>query len=147
MISLDLKDLLGFDYDFLDDEKNLVAIYTPFFYQDGDSVPVYVEQLDGKCRFFDDGGALWHLTSIGVPLDEPGQEKFVEDLARPCGVSLNDEDELEIFFEPVQARAAFTRFMSAMLAIVRWEYEYLAAFEEEGRRAAAAGAMTTAVSA
>jgi hypothetical protein len=37
--------------------------------------------------------------------------------------------------------------MSAMLAIVRWEYEYLAAFEEEGRRAAAAGAMTIAVSA
>jgi hypothetical protein len=82
-------------------------------------------------RFFDEGLALWHLISLGVPLDEPGQEKFVEDLARPCGVSLNDDGELELFFEPAKAHDAFTRFMSTMLSIVRWEYEYLAKFKRE----------------
>jgi hypothetical protein len=133
MIRLDLKELLGFDYEFLNEEQTVAAIYTPFFYQDGDSVPVYVEESDGRFRFFDEGLALWHLISIGVPLDEPNQDKFVEDIARPLGVVLNEDGVLELFFEPVKARDAFTRFMSAMLSIVRWEYAYLTPVTDEKR--------------
>lgn len=147
MISLDIKELLGFDYDFLDDEKKLAAIYTPFIFQDGDSVPVYIEEVGERLRFFDDGGAIWHFISRGVPLDEPGQAQFIEDLARPTGVSLNREDELELWIDPTQVRASFTCFMSAMLATVRWEYEHFARSQDYGLQAATARTMSLTISA
>ncbi|MGZ5201714.1 MAG: DUF1828 domain-containing protein [Telluria sp.] len=127
MISLDLKKLFGFDYNFLDDEKTIAAIHTPFFFEDGDSVPVYIEEVDGRLRFCDCGGVIWQLMARGVWLDEPGQDKFIEELARPTGVTLNGDDELEIWIDPGNVNASFTRFMCAMLAMVRWDYEYVAA--------------------
>lgn len=39
---------------------------------------------------------------------------------------MNSDDELELWFDPENINASFTRFMCAMLAMVRWEYEYVA---------------------
>jgi hypothetical protein len=126
MITVDLRQVLGFRYEFLDDEKTIAAIYTPFFYEDGDSVPVYLEEVNGRQRFCDGGGVVWQLMARGVWLDEPGQEKFIEELTRPTGVVLNSDDELELWVDPDDINASFTRFMCAMLAMVRWDYERFA---------------------
>lgn len=126
MISLDIKQLLGLDCDFVDDEKTLIAIYTPFRFEDSDPVPVYIEEIDGRLRFSDLGGVTWQLICRGVRLNELEQLQFVQDLARPTGVTLNSDDELELWIDPENVNASFTRFMCAMLAMVRWEYDYVA---------------------
>lgn len=51
MISLDLKDLLAFDYDFLDEEKKLAAIYTPFFIRTAILSPCMSRRWAAGCAF------------------------------------------------------------------------------------------------
>jgi hypothetical protein len=140
MINAKVSELLGFVCHYLNDENTLAVIDTPFLFQDGDSIPVYVEQPDSKLRFFDDGEVIWHFMGRGVPLDEPGQSKFIADLAAPYGVALNGEGELEIWANAGQEPAAFARYISAMLAIVRWEEDQVAISEERWQQEVAADA-------
>ncbi|GAB3457403.1 hypothetical protein GCM10027321_12250 [Massilia terrae] len=126
MISLDIKQLLGLDCDFVDDEKTLIAIHTPFRLEDSDPVPVYIEEIDGRLRFCDLGGVTWQLICRGIRLNDLEQLQFIRDLASLTGVTLNRDDELELWIDSENVNASFTRFMCAMLAMVRWEYEYVA---------------------
>jgi hypothetical protein len=121
MINPNISELLGFAYETIEDDGSLAVIGTPFVFEDGDPIVAYVEETDGRIRFFDDGELVWHFMGRGVPLDEPGESKFIADLAAPYGVSLNEEHELEIWANAGQESAAFAQYMSAMLEMVRWE--------------------------
>lgn len=144
MINENVSELLGFACHYLNDEGTLAAIDTPFVFQDGDPFPVYIEQREGKLRFFDDGGVIWHFIGVGIPLDEPGDSKFIEDLAAPNGLALNGEDELEIWAHAGQAPEAFARYISAMFAMVRWEQEQDAIAEHRRQQDLIAGADSMA---
>lgn len=137
MISSNLTQLLGFGRHDVDDDGNVAEITTPFVFPDGDPFPVYVEQSGEALRFFDDGDVISHFMNL-VSIDDWKDCSFIEDLARPSGVRLNDQGELEIWTDAAHVPSAFAHYISAMFALARWEQQQEDVAEE--RRAAVAGA-------
>jgi hypothetical protein len=120
MISSNLTQLLGLTCNYMDDAGTVAEIGTPFVFPDGDPFPVYVQQVGEILRFFDDGDVISHFMAQ-VPLDAWHDCKFIEESAKPYGVLLNDEGELEIRTDAEHAPAAFARYISAMFALASWE--------------------------
>jgi hypothetical protein len=123
MINVEVSKLLGIECHLLDDDGHLAVIDTPFLYSDGDSIPVYLEQVASKIRFFDDGEVLARFMGFGHLLDEPGDTRFIEELVEPSGVTLNPDGEFEIWADMGKIPETFAHYVSAILAIIRWEYE------------------------
>jgi hypothetical protein len=147
MINANIAELLGFDYEALEDDGSFGVIYTPFLFEDGDPIDVHVNEVDGKIRFFDDGDVIWHFMGLGVPLDEEGDADFIRKLIEPCGAMLNELGEIEVSGPPAQAPAIFARYLSAILEMLRWEREYNAAFERRRQEYLDAGANPSGLSA
>jgi hypothetical protein len=140
MINENVSQLLGFEYEPLDDDGSVGLIATPFLFEDGDGVPVYVEESDGKIRFFDDGEVILHFMGRGVPLDEKGDTDFIRELIAYTGATLNKSGEIEAWANASDAPEAFARYLSAVLAMVRWEHEQESLARERRREAMAAEA-------
>jgi hypothetical protein len=138
MINENVSQLLGFEYEPLDDDGSVGLIATPFLFEDGDGVPVYVEESDGKIRFFDDGEVILHFMGRGVPLDEEGDTDFIRELIAPTGASLNKKGEIEAWANASDAPEAFARYLSAVLTMVRWEHEQESLARERRTQAMAA---------
>jgi hypothetical protein len=145
MINSNISELLGFSCHHLDDAGTLAVIDSPFVFEDEDSIPIYVQEVDQKVRFFDDGEVISHFMGLGIRLDAWDDSQFIEDLARPHGVTLNDRGDLEIWADSQAVPHAFARYLAALLEMVRWEREYNAARRERRRLAIAADAVTARV--
>jgi hypothetical protein len=140
MINENVSQLLGFEYEPLDDAGNVGLIATPFSFEDGDGIPAYVEEDGGKIRFFDAGEVVLHFMGRGVPLDEKGDTDFIRELIAHSGASLNKSGEIEAWASASQAPEAFACYLSAVLTMVRWEHEQEALAREHRRAAMAAEA-------
>lgn len=123
MICNKIQDLLGLTCFPLNDDGSLAMISTPFTFEDGDGVPVYIEKVPGHVRFFDDGGVMMHFLGRGLSLDNGRKTKFIKTVAQHNGVSFNDDGELEVWAPESQASAAFAKYMAAVLGLVGWERE------------------------
>lgn len=143
MITKHIPDLLGIECYHLDDGGELAIIDSPFLFYDGDSIPIYLEQQGGTVRIFDDGEILLRFGGFGFRFDEPGDTRFIEVLVESNGVTLNDAGEFEIKANQDEVPAAFARYVTAMLAIVRWEHEDNARVEKLRPQALSAGATDT----
>lgn len=138
MINSNIGELLGFEYESLDDDGKLGTIDTPFLFEDRDPIPVYVQEVEGRIRFFDDGGVIWHFMGRGVPLDEKGDTDFIREVIAHTGATLNKSGEIEAWANASDAPEAFARYLSAVLAMVRWEHEQESLARERHRKAMAA---------
>lgn len=116
-----LADLVGVSCEPLDDDGSLAVVDTVIEFVDGYAIAVHVELVGQKIRLFDDGDVVFHMLTRGVTLDERSDAQFITCLTEPEGVTLNDDAELEIWADPHEAHVAFTRFVSAMLAVVAWD--------------------------
>lgn len=121
MICSSISSLIGFTCHPLSEDGSVAMIETPFLFEDGDGIPVFVEKIGKQVRFFDDGGAILHLMGRGLSFDDHRKTRFIKSLADPHGVSLNDKGELEIFASATDAPAAFSKYVSTMLALAGWE--------------------------
>lgn len=137
MINENVSQLLGFDCEPLDEAGHVGLIATPFLFEDGDGIPAYVEEDDGKIRFFDAGEVILHFMGRGVPLDEKGDTDFIRELIAPTGASLNNAGEIEAWANASDAPEAFARYLSAVLTMVRWEHEQVSLARERRRQAMA----------
>lgn len=140
MINENISQLLGFEIEPLVDDGSVGMVTTPFLFEDGDEVPVYVEASDGKIRFFDDGDVILHLMGRGVPLDEKGDTDFIRELIAHTGATLNKSGEIEAWASASEAPQAFARYLSAVLTMVRWEHEQETLARERRRKAMSAEA-------
>lgn len=147
MITSNVSELLGFACHHLENDGSVAVIDTPFLFEDGDSIPVYVEEIGGRLRFCDNGEVIWHFMGRGVPLDEPGSANFMQEIVAPRGARLNSDGELEVWADATEAQAGFARYISAIFAIVGWEYEQVAIARERRHQDAVAGADPTVLSA
>lgn len=107
----------------LDEEGRVFLIETPFRFQDGDHIPVYVELVGEQCRFFDDGAAFMHFTGLGMRLDSGHQIRFLKHAAESHGARFTDQGEIEVWARVDEAGQAFARYIAALLDLVRWEGE------------------------
>jgi hypothetical protein len=117
----DLCESLGFQYEVCADDSSLGVLDTPFRFEDGDPVPVYVETLGSTIRFFDDGDILMRIMGWGIPVDEAGGLEFLESLICPCGAALNEAGEIEVRVSQNSIAVGFAAYLSAILAIAHWE--------------------------
>lgn len=116
-----LADLIGAKCEYLDDDDSLAVVDMSIEFADGDPIPVYVDRLGGKLRFFDGGDVVYHMLRRHVKLDEPSDTDFITRLTEPEGVTLNDDGELELWADLASARTALMHFVSAMLTVVAWD--------------------------
>jgi len=125
MICSQISSLIGISCHPLTDDGDVAMIDTSFAFEDGAGIPVYVEKVGEHVRFFDDGGVILHLRGRGVNLDDNRKTRFIKSLAEPVGVTLSDMGELEIWANAKDSPSAFAKYISAMLALVRWEHDQI----------------------
>lgn len=125
--------LAGFDYSLLNESGTVGMLNTPFIFADGDSIPVFIEELDGEAvRFFDDGEAYMRLRNEGLFPDidletlqvDPQASKqahhFMKSMAEKLGGNFTARGELEFVAETEEdAPEAFAMYIEAMQAIAQ----------------------------
>ncbi len=121
MICQNLSKLLGFDCSPLTDGGDVALVSTPFRFDDGDAIPVFVETTHEQVRFFDDGGALMHFIGRGIRIDNRKQATFLINAAAKNGATFSDEGEIEAWASLDKANEAFAKYMASMLELASWE--------------------------
>lgn len=125
MICSNISTLLGIKCHPLNDDGSVAMLETPFQFEDGDSVPVFLERQGSKVRFFDDGNVILHFRGRGVSIENNRQTRFIRNLAEPNGVRLSDTGELEIWASAEEASAAFAKFMATLTQLTSWERDQI----------------------
>lgn len=104
-------------------DGSVFTLIHPFVLPDGAPLPIYVEKLGQKIRFFDDGEVLFYLMGRGLRLHDQRNLKFVRALAEPSGAELTADGELELWGSDSDAAESFARYVEALHALVRWVRE------------------------
>lgn len=125
MICSQISNLLGVSCHPLNDDGSIALIDTPFAFEDGDMLPVYMESLGGQIRFFDDGETIMHFHGRGVVIDGLNKVKFIKKIADSQGISLTNSGELEIWSSESEAPSAFAKYLSALIGLVDWEKDQI----------------------
>lgn len=115
--------LLGFDCSALSEAGDLALVSTPFKFDDGDAIPVFVETTHGQVRFFDDGGALMHFIGRGIRIENRKQATFLINAAARNGAFFSDAGEIEAWASLDKASEAFAKYLASMLDLASWERE------------------------
>lgn len=123
MICDNLSKSLGFDCSPVTEAGNIVLVSTPFRFDDGDTVPVFAEQIGEVTRFFDDGQTLMHFIGRGMRLDNAKNTRFLRNAAKEHGANFTDDGEIEMWASASDTSHAFGCFMKSLLQIVAWERE------------------------
>lgn len=121
MICDQLTTLLGFDCFPLSEDGSVALVQTPFKFEDGDSLPVYVEMIEGQIRFFDDGATLRHFIGRGVRIENRKHATFLVNAAARHNAAFTDAGEIEAWASVKEADKAFSSFLCSMLSVVSWE--------------------------
>lgn len=116
-----LHTTLGLSCHPLNEDGSMAVVSTPFTFDDGDGVPVFVETVGGHVRFFDDGEILLHFMGRGLSFEDSRKTKFIRNIATTHGLVFTEDGELEVWTNPSEAPSAFARFVAGLLAIVDWE--------------------------
>ncbi|MGC4395817.1 DUF1828 domain-containing protein [Hydrogenophaga sp. T2] len=121
MICDKLTNLLGYDCLPLSDSGQVALVHTPFKFEDGASLPVFIEFVNGQVRFFDDGATLRHFMGRGVKIENRKHTAFLTNIANAHQAVFSESGEIETWASMESAPVAFSRFLSSMLAIAAWE--------------------------
>lgn len=124
MICTQLTSLLGLACHPLDDAGNVAMIETPFCFNDGDAMPVFVEHAGEQVRFFDDGAVFLHFRSRGISLSSATHTRFIKTAAQAHGASFTDNGEVEIWSRTDAASEGFARYLATLMDLARWEIEH-----------------------
>ena len=120
----DIASLLGLSCHPLSNDGSVALIDTPFTFQDGDALPVFVEKVGQNIRFFDDNEVIFHFLGRGLGDSGGGlRTRFIKNAIAPYGLSLNEANVIEVWANQDHSKEAFARYMSGLLAIVGWEHD------------------------
>lgn len=123
MICKDISSLIGLTCHPLNSDGSVAIIDTPFTFQDGDDLPVFVETVGESIRFFDDNEVVFHFLGRGLGDAKGGlRTRFIQNAISPYGLTLNEANVIEIWANQRSSKDAFARYMSGLLAIVGWEH-------------------------
>ncbi|HLR78537.1 MAG TPA: DUF1828 domain-containing protein [Burkholderiaceae bacterium] len=121
MICEQLQEHLGLTCHPLNDEGSIAVVSTPFTFDDGDGLPVYVESTPDHIRFFDDGDVVMHFMGRGISFEDSRKTRFLKNIATAHDVAFTDDGQLEVWTKKAHAPAGFAKYMTALLAILEWE--------------------------
>lgn len=121
MICDHLTNLLGFECFPLSEGGEIAIVHTPFQFEDGDALPVFVEVVNGHVRFFDDGATLRHFIGRGVRIENRKHATFLTNIAACHNAAFTETGEIEAWATLEKASQAFATYLCSMLAIASWE--------------------------
>lgn len=124
MLCHNLQEIIGFECVPLDEHGKIARIFSPFSFDDGDPLPIYIESYGNKIRFFDDGGVLMHFLGRGVTFDSGHKTRFIKNAADSHGLSLTEDGDVEIWSNIDEASSAFSNYVQTLLKITNWEHEH-----------------------
>jgi hypothetical protein len=125
MICDHLSSLLGMHCLPLDEAGTVALVETPFRFDDGDAVQIFVQATGNEVRFFDDGATAWHMVGRGLDVSDGRKHgRVLQGIADFHGLCLNERLCLEAKGEIDLAPQHFARFVAAMLAMAAWEREH-----------------------
>lgn len=124
MICSHLPNLLGYACHPLNENGSIALIKTAFTFSDGESLPVFVERTDQQIRFFDDNETVFHFLGRGLGDNEGGlNTRFIKNSIESFGLTLNEQNVIEIWADEKNSQFAFARYISGLLAVVQRERE------------------------
>ncbi|WP_345797146.1 DUF1828 domain-containing protein [Castellaniella sp. MT123] len=119
-----LPDLLGYACHSLNENGSLALIETAFTFNDGEGLPVFIERSGQQIRFFDDNETVFHFLGRGLGDDEGKMNtRFIRNAIEPFGLTLNDQNVIEIWANEGDSKAAFAKYISGLLAVAQRERE------------------------
>lgn len=121
MICDHLTSVLGFECTPLAEGGSIALVSTPFRFDDGDPLPVFVELVGSHVRFFDDGQTLMHFIGRGVRVETRTNATFLTNAAGKSGATFTESGELEAWAPVDQASEAFAKFLSSLMSLSAWE--------------------------
>lgn len=121
MICHQFSSLLGFECHPLTEDGSIAVISSPFKFEDGDALPLFVESINGQVRFFDDGATLMHFIGRGVRIENKKNSTFLANAAQRHGGTFNESGEIEFWAPEHAAPLAFARYLASLMDIVSWE--------------------------
>ena len=108
-----LPDLLGYACHSLNENGSLALIETAFTFNDGEGLPVFIERSGQQIRFFDDNETVFHFLGRGLGDDEGKMNtRFIRNAIEPFGLTLNDQNVIEIWANEGDSKAAFAKYIS-----------------------------------
>jgi hypothetical protein len=125
MICSQISKLLGIVCHPLNEDGSVAMLETPFVFEDGAHLPIFLEKSGPQIRFFDDGRTIMHFYGRGVAIDEGRRTRFIKSAAESNGVALNDKGILEIWAAERDASLAFAKYMSTMTQLAGWEKDQI----------------------
>jgi hypothetical protein len=123
MICDELSTVLGIDCIPISDDGAMARIENPFAFDDGDSLPIYVQAINGQLRFSDDGGVLMHFMGRGMNFEDGRKSKFIRTAAEVNGATLTETGEVEVWAPLQMAPMAFAAYLATLMHISSWERE------------------------
>ena len=123
MICDNISALLGISCMPVTLDGGIARIDAPFAFDDGDAVPIFIQELNGRVRFFDDGGTLMHFLGRGMSFEDGRKTRFIKTAAEANGVSFTEDGDVEVWANRDEASGAFSSYVAALLHITSWERE------------------------
>lgn len=121
MLCNHISSLLGIECMPLSDSGDMAYIGSPFRFDDGDALPIYVQSYGERLRFFDDCGVVLHFIGRGMSFDDGRRCKFIKTAAEANGATFSDAGEVEVWASLNDAPSAFAKYISTLHSIVAWE--------------------------
>jgi Domain of unknown function DUF1828 len=130
MLCQNIQQIIGFECLPLDEQGKVARILSPFKFDDGDSIPIYIENVGNKIRFFDDGGVVMHFLSRGVSFANSHKTRFIKTATDRHGLTFTEFGEIEIWSNYDTAPQAFSKYLETLLSITNWENEQRGAISD-----------------
>jgi len=121
MICEQVKNIIGFDVQYIEEQSNIMWIDTPFTFADGDGLSIYAEKISNSIRFFDAGETLLHFIGRGVDVKSRRNIGFLTKIASSYGVDFTANGDLQILSPADDFSNSFASFIGALLEIITWE--------------------------
>lgn len=119
---------LGFSCRLVGDET--IDVSTPFAFADGEPIGFYLEEKGLNVHLNDNANTLAHLGAIGYDISDRKKWRSVKLAVEAFGFEMSDYGQI-LGNSPIKAQHLLvTRYISAMMAVVDWEREYLGLSED-----------------
>lgn len=119
---------MGFDCRVISEQT--IAVSTPFTFVDGEPIGFYLDDTGQSVRVSDNSDTLAHFAAIGYDISDRRRWQGIRQLVEAFGFQLLDTGEILGTDAKAMQDGLITRYISAMLAIVDYEREFLGLPEE-----------------
>jgi len=109
----------------------VIAVATPFTFPDGEPIQFFLDENDGRLVVHDNADTLAHLMGMGWDLSDRKKWKSIKNMVAAFGFDLIDSGIIVGRDVKALEQGFIARYISAMLAVVDMEREYLGLSDEQ----------------